>query len=95
MNPFRRAFHAVKAAVMVPRRICLATTNHRVWWTLGRCLCGRHIVVRTIATWIPATNRTLSDAGEVSTLLDSFLRHELDGDLEEYAGEPRYRGRKP
>jgi HK97 family phage major capsid protein len=39
--------------------------------------------VKTIAHWIPATNRSLSDAGQLRTLIDSFLRYGLDEELED------------
>lgn len=39
--------------------------------------------VKTIAHWIPATNRALSDAGQIRTLIDSFLRYGLEEELED------------
>jgi HK97 family phage major capsid protein len=39
--------------------------------------------VRTIAHWLPATTRALSDAGQVRTLIDSFLRYGLEEELED------------
>lgn len=39
--------------------------------------------VRTIAHWIPATKRALSDAGQVRTLIDTFLTYGLDVKLED------------
>lgn len=39
--------------------------------------------VVTIAHWIPATKRALSDAGQLRTLIDSFLRYGLDEELED------------
>lgn len=39
--------------------------------------------VRTLAHWIPATKRALSDAGQVRTLIDSFLRYGLLEELED------------
>jgi HK97 family phage major capsid protein len=39
--------------------------------------------VKTIAHWIPATNRALSDAGQLRTLIDSFLRYGLEEELED------------
>lgn len=38
--------------------------------------------VKTIAHWVPTTNRALSDAGQVRTLIDSFLRYGLEEALE-------------
>lgn len=39
--------------------------------------------VKTIAHWLPATKRALSDAGQVRTLIDNFLRYGLEEELEE------------
>ncbi|WP_158884021.1 phage major capsid protein [Amycolatopsis anabasis] len=39
--------------------------------------------VRTIAHWIPATKRALSDAAQVRTLIDSFLETGLEEELED------------
>lgn len=39
--------------------------------------------VRTIAHWVPATKRVLSDAGQMRTLIDNFLRSGLDEELED------------
>jgi len=39
--------------------------------------------VRTIAHWIPATKRALSDAGQLRALIDAFLRYGLDEELED------------
>lgn len=39
--------------------------------------------VKTIAHWIPATNRSLSDAGQLRTIIDSFLRYGLEEELED------------
>lgn len=39
--------------------------------------------VRTIAHWIPATRRALADAGQLRTLIDSFLRYGLMEELED------------
>jgi HK97 family phage major capsid protein len=39
--------------------------------------------VRTIAHWIPATKRALSDAAQVRTLIDTFLRYGLEEELED------------
>jgi HK97 family phage major capsid protein len=39
--------------------------------------------VKTIAHWIPATKRALSDAGQVRTLIDEFLRYGLAEELED------------
>lgn len=40
-------------------------------------------LVKTIAHWIPATRRALSDAGQMRTLIDSFLRYGLQEELED------------
>lgn len=40
-------------------------------------------VVKTIAHWIPATRRALADAGQLRTLIDSFLRYGLTEELED------------
>lgn len=39
--------------------------------------------VRTIAHWIPATKRALSDAAQIRTLIDSFLEYGLEEELED------------
>jgi HK97 family phage major capsid protein len=39
--------------------------------------------VKTIAHWIPATKRALSDAGQIRTLIDNFLRYGLAEELED------------
>jgi HK97 family phage major capsid protein len=39
--------------------------------------------VKTIAHWIPATKRALSDAGQVRTLIDTFLRYGLEEEFED------------
>lgn len=39
--------------------------------------------VKTIAHWIPVTKRALSDAGQIRTLIDNFLRYGLDEELED------------
>jgi HK97 family phage major capsid protein len=39
--------------------------------------------VKTIAHWIPATKRSLSDAGQVQTLVDAFLLYGLEEELED------------
>jgi HK97 family phage major capsid protein len=39
--------------------------------------------VITIAHWIPATKRALSDAGQLRTLIDNFLRYGLEEELED------------
>ena len=39
--------------------------------------------VRTIAHWLPATTRALSDAGQIRTLIDTFLRYGLEEELED------------
>lgn len=39
--------------------------------------------VKTIAHWLPATTRALSDAGQMRTLIDQFLRYGLEEELED------------
>jgi HK97 family phage major capsid protein len=39
--------------------------------------------VKTIAHWIPATRRALSDAGQLRTIIESFLRYGLEEELED------------
>jgi HK97 family phage major capsid protein len=39
--------------------------------------------VRTIAHWIPVTKRALSDAAQVRTIIDAFLRYGLEEELED------------
>jgi HK97 family phage major capsid protein len=39
--------------------------------------------VKTIAHWIPITKRALSDAAQVRTLIDAFLRYGLEEELED------------
>ncbi len=39
--------------------------------------------VKTIAHWIPATKRALSDAGQLRTIIDGFLRYGLEEELED------------
>jgi HK97 family phage major capsid protein len=39
--------------------------------------------VRTIAHWMPATKRALSDAGQIRGLIDQFLRYGLQEELED------------
>jgi HK97 family phage major capsid protein len=39
--------------------------------------------VKTIAHWIPATKRALSDPAQVRTLVDAFLRYGLEEELED------------
>jgi HK97 family phage major capsid protein len=39
--------------------------------------------VKTIAHWIAATTRALSDAGQLRTLIDEFLRYGLEEELED------------
>jgi len=39
--------------------------------------------VKTVAHWIPATRRALSDASQIRGLIDAFLRYGLDEALEE------------
>lgn len=40
-------------------------------------------VVKTIAHWLPATKRALSDAAQIRTLIDQFLRYGLDEEMED------------
>jgi HK97 family phage major capsid protein len=39
--------------------------------------------VKTIAHWVPATTRALSDAGQLRTYIDQFLRYGIDEELED------------
>jgi HK97 family phage major capsid protein len=39
--------------------------------------------VKTIATWLPATKRSLSDAAQVQSLIDSFLVYAVEEELED------------
>lgn len=39
--------------------------------------------VKTIAHWIPITKRAVADAGQVRTMIDSFLRYGLNEELED------------
>lgn len=39
--------------------------------------------VKTIAHWLPATKRALSDAAQIRTLIDQFLRYGLEEELED------------
>jgi hypothetical protein len=39
--------------------------------------------VKTIAHWMPMTKRAASDAGQIRTLVDTFLRYGLDEELED------------
>lgn len=39
--------------------------------------------VKTVAHWIPATKRALSDASQMRTLIDSFLEYGLEEELED------------
>ncbi|MEU1284913.1 phage major capsid protein [Kitasatospora sp. NPDC005856] len=39
--------------------------------------------VKTIANWLPTTKRALSDAGQILTLIDNFLRYNLEEELED------------
>lgn len=39
--------------------------------------------VKTIAHWLPATKRALSDAAQIRTLIDTFLRYGLEEELED------------
>lgn len=40
-------------------------------------------IVETIAHWLPATKRALSDAAQIRTLIDNFLRYGLEEELED------------
>lgn len=40
-------------------------------------------VVKTVAHWIPATRRALADAGQLRTLIDTFLRYGLMEEMED------------
>lgn len=40
-------------------------------------------VAKTIAHWIPSTRRALADAGQLRSLIDTFLRYGLDEELED------------
>jgi len=39
--------------------------------------------VKTVAHWLPATKRALSDASQIRTLIDEFLRYGLEEELED------------
>lgn len=39
--------------------------------------------VKTVAHWIPATKRALSDAAQIRTLIDNFMRYGLEEELED------------
>lgn len=39
--------------------------------------------VETLAHWVPATKRALSDAGQIRTIIDNFLRYGLEEELED------------
>ena len=39
--------------------------------------------VKTIAHWLPITKRAASDAGQIRTLIDNFLRYGLNEELED------------
>lgn len=39
--------------------------------------------VRTIAHWVPVTRKALSDAGQIRTIIDNFLRYGLEEAVEE------------
>lgn len=39
--------------------------------------------VRTIAHWVPITRRALSDAGQIRTIVDNFLRYGLEEEVED------------
>lgn len=41
------------------------------------------VTVKTIAHWLAATTRSLSDAGQLRTLIDQFLRYGLEEELED------------
>lgn len=40
-------------------------------------------VVKTVAHWLPATKRALSDAAQIRTLIDNFLTYGLEEELED------------
>lgn len=39
--------------------------------------------VKTIAHWVPITNRALADGGQIRTMVDNFLRYGLEEELED------------
>ncbi|QCX81055.1 Phage capsid family protein [Streptomyces sp. YIM 121038] len=49
----------------------------------GLALAKIQAPVRTIAHWMPATKRSLSDAAQIRTLIDSFLLYGLEEELED------------
>lgn len=59
------------------------TTAHGVKPESGLTLEKASTSVKTIAHWLPATKRALSDAGQIRTLIDNFLRYGLEEELED------------
>jgi HK97 family phage major capsid protein len=49
----------------------------------GMTLEAVSTTVKTIAHWIPVTKRAVSDAGQIRTLIDAFLRYGLNEELED------------
>ena len=49
----------------------------------GLTLAKVSTTVKTIAHWLPATKRALSDAAQIRTLIDTFLRYGLEEELED------------
>jgi HK97 family phage major capsid protein len=49
----------------------------------GMALAKITTAVKTIAHWMPATKRALSDAAQVRTLIDAFLMYGLEEELED------------
>jgi HK97 family phage major capsid protein len=59
------------------------TTAHGVKPESSMTLEKVSTTVKTIAHWLPATKRALSDAGQIRTLIDNFLRYGLEEELED------------
>ena len=49
----------------------------------GLALAKVTTAVKTIAHWMPVTKRALSDAAQIRTLIDAFLRYGLEEELED------------
>jgi HK97 family phage major capsid protein len=49
----------------------------------GLALAKITATVKTIAHWMPVTKRALSDAAQIRTLIDAFLRYGLEEELED------------
>ncbi|MFT2014598.1 phage major capsid protein [Streptomyces sp. 796.1] len=49
----------------------------------GLALAKVNTAVKTIAHWMPVTKRALSDAAQIRTLIDAFLRYGLEEELED------------